>query len=93
MLPPDAQDAEIEALKAELAAARATEAELRELLAVAHDQMAQRDEELVQDVVWRSRLAQRRVAEMRATRVWRAASAWWGVRDRVREAVRPRRAG
>ena len=87
-MPPPDQDSDIEALQAELAAARATEAELRQLLAVAHDQLAQRDEEMVQEVVWRSQLAQRRVEEMRRTRVWRVASAWWGTRDRVRGAMR-----
>lgn len=78
-------------LQAELAAVKRSEAELRALLADAHDQLAQRDEELV-----RSALAHRRVDDMRQTRVWRMATAYWGARDRARarlSALRERSTG
>ena len=88
MSAPDAETREIEALERELAAVRAREAELRELLAVAHEQLAHRDEELVQAALGPSQLAQQRVAEMQATRVWRAATVWWRTRDRVRGLLR-----
>lgn len=78
---------ELQALRDELSAVRAREAELRRLLADAHEQLANRDEEIVQDLVQRSQLAQRRVEEMRQTRVWRAASVYWGARDRLRGRV------
>ena len=82
---------ELEALREQLSAAQAREAELRRLLAEAHEQLAARDEEIVQEVVWRSQLAQRRVEEMRHTKVWKAASAYWGARDRLRGRVAARR--
>lgn len=82
---------ELEALREQLSAAQAREAELRGLLADAHEQLAARDEQIVQELVWRSQLAQRQVQEMRRTRVWRAASAYWGARDRLRGRVAARR--
>lgn len=84
---------EVKELRAELAAAQAREAELRELLVEAHEQLVARDEEIVQELVWRSRLAQERVEAMRSTRVWRAASAYWGARDRLSARVGASRRG
>lgn len=77
--PPD----EVEALRRELSAVRAREAELRKLLAQAHEQLAQRDEEIVQEIVHRSQVAQRQLQDMRRTRVWRAATLYWGVREQL----------
>lgn len=70
-------------LRAELEAVRRREAELRELLAEAHRQLAERDEELVQ-----SALNHRRIDEMRRTRIWRTAVAWWGFKERARGVLR-----
>jgi hypothetical protein len=74
---------ETDELRAQLAAAARREAELRELLADAHIQLAQRDEELV-----RSALNHRRVEAMRATRVWQLGEQWWRTRDRVKGVLR-----
>ena len=65
-------------LRAELEAVRAREAELREMLAETHRQLAERDEELVQ-----SALHHRRVEEMQRTRIWGMAVAWWGLKERL----------
>jgi len=73
-------DGEVQTLRERLAAAQSREAELRQLLADAHVALAQRDEELV-----RSALAHRRLEEMRQTRIWRLGTAYWRVRDRVRD--------
>jgi hypothetical protein len=75
-------EASVDELRAQLAAATRREAELRELLADAHDQLTQRDEELA-----RSALNHRRVEEMRATRVWRLGEGWWRTRDRIKAGV------
>jgi hypothetical protein len=79
--------AELGELRAQLAAATRREAELRELLADAHDQLAQRDEELV-----RSAMNHRRVEAMRQTRVWRMGESWWRTRDRIKAGFGRRRA-
>lgn len=75
-------DATNEDLRAALAAAANREAELRELLADAHHQLAQRDEELV-----RSALNHTRVEQMRATKIWRLGERWWRLRDRLKSLV------
>jgi hypothetical protein len=72
-------DASVEDLRAQLAAAVNREAELRELLADAHHQLAQRDEELV-----RSAMNHTRVEQMRATKVWQLGERWWRIRDRIK---------
>jgi len=77
-----------EALRQELAAARRREAELRELLVDAHEQLAARDDELVKGLAWPGRMAQQQLDEMRRTRAWRAATLYWRTRDRVRALLR-----
>ena len=62
---------------------RRSEAELRKLLADAHEQLAERDDGIVHDLLWQSRHGQREVERMRDTRVWRAGLAYWRLRDRL----------
>jgi hypothetical protein len=76
---PRSDTRETDELRRELDAARQRESELRALLADAHVQLAQRDEELV-----RSALARRRVEAMEQTRAWRLATRYWVTRDTVR---------
>ena len=74
---------EVEALRRELAASTRREAELRELLVDAHEQLAARDDELVKGVAWPGRMAQEQLDEMRRTREWRAVTLYWRTRDRL----------
>ena len=86
-------DDEVARLREELAAVRRREAELRRLVADAHEQLAERDDGMVHDLLWQSRYGQREVQRMRETRVWRAGVAYWRVRDRLRGWLRPGRTG
>ncbi|MFL5820532.1 MAG: hypothetical protein ACJ76S_07610 [Solirubrobacteraceae bacterium] len=79
---------ELEALREQLAAATRREAELRELLVDAHEQLARRDDELVQGLAWPGRMAQQQLDELRGTRAWRAVNAYWRTRDRLRALLR-----
>jgi hypothetical protein len=79
---------EVEALREELAATRRREAELRELLVDAHEQLAARDDELVKGLAWPGRMALERLAELERTRAWRAVTLYWRTRDRARELLR-----
>jgi hypothetical protein len=72
---------------------RRREAELRRLLADAHEQLAERDDGMVHDLLWQSRYGQREVEKMRATRLWRMGTAYWRVRDRLMRWLRLRRTG
>jgi hypothetical protein len=74
---------EVVRLREELAAVRRREAELRKLLADAHEQLAERDDGMVHDLLWHSRHGQREVEQMRDTRVWRAGMVYWRFRDRL----------
>jgi hypothetical protein len=86
-----APDDEVEALRRELAAAQRREAELRELLVDAHEQLAARDDELVKGLAWPGRMALERLAELERTRAWRAVTIYWRTRDRLLALVRVRR--
>ena len=79
---------EVEALRRELAASTRREAELRELLVDAHEQLAARDDELVKGLAWPGRMAQQQLDELRGTRAWRAVTVYWRTRDRVRALLR-----
>lgn len=87
-----AEGEEVVRLREELAAVRRREAELRKLLADAHEQLAERDDEVVQEVLWHARFSNRQVEEMRRTRVWRAGVAYWKARNRLLGWLRLRRA-
>src|SRR5204863_4809927 len=84
---PERQE-EVEALRGELAAVRRREAELRELLVDAHEQLAARDDELVKGLAWPGRMAQQQLDDLRRTRAWRAVSLYWRTRDRLRDLLR-----
>jgi hypothetical protein len=77
------RDDDAESLRRELAGARRREAELRELLVDAHEQLAARDDELVKGVAWPGRMAQEQLDELRRTRAWRAVTLYWRTRDRL----------
>ena len=78
----------IESLREELAAVRRREAELRQLLAEAHEQLAKRDDEIVHEAVLRARLAYQQMEQMRQTRVWRMGTAFWRARARAGRLLR-----
>ncbi len=90
---PEAEAGEVVRLREELAAVRRREADLRQLLADAHEQLAERDDAMVHDLLWESRHGQRELQQMRNTRVWRAGMVYWQARDRLRRWLRLRRAG
>jgi hypothetical protein len=84
---PERQE-EVEALRGELAAVRRREAELRELLVDAHEQLAARDDELVKGLTWPGSMAQQQLDDLRRTRAWRAVTLYWRTRDRLRDLLR-----
>ena len=86
-----APDDEVEALRRELAAVQRREAELRELLVDAHEQLAARDDELVKGLAWPGTMALERLAELERTRAWRAVTIYWRTRDRLLALVGVRR--
>lgn len=84
----DGPQDEVETLRRELAAATRREAELRELLVDAHEQLAARDDELVKGLAWPGRMALERLGELERTRAWRAVTSYWRTRDRARDLLR-----
>ncbi len=93
----DAEQAMVTRLSAQVEALASSERELRRLLNEAHGQVAARDEEvrrllseLARGREERDRalaeatLAYGQLAELRATRLYRAARLWWRVRHRLR---------
>ncbi len=93
----DAEQAMLTRLSAQVEALASSERELRRLLNGAHGQVAARDEEVRRllaelargreerdRAVAEATLAYGQLAELRATRVYRAALLWWRVRHRLR---------
>jgi hypothetical protein len=92
----DAEQAMVTRLSAQVEALASSERELRRLLNGAHGQVAARDEEVSRllgelargrerdRAVAEATLAYGQLAELRATRLYRAARLWWRVRHRLR---------